>query len=933
MVDLRHERAGKGLASGALVVWTTVAVSAAPALQLGVHEVFRDDFEGDVSSWDVPGEVLFQAGAAHSGTHCLHGQLLKKNRGIRFTRAVKLTASRLYRLTLWVRSPQRGRLAVWANQGKGRFMIGMERAVPRKWRLFQYTFAPPKSGTWRLEIIAPSTYGDGKSGDMFVDDVRLTETVLPPTVLLSTGQAYAQYPALAAAAGGAVYGAWQTFEKGGDSLWAALLDRTGDGGVQVTHRWRVPVPGKGFVFPPRLAAGPAGVFLTAAVEVRGNWNIYLWPLTGEGPGKRVDVAVGPANELQPALAFAGSTLWLTWVSNAGGFRAVYAARFENGRFGPPTRISAAGCSNYTPSVVGAPDGQVWAAWSSFRNGDYDLYWNHYDGAQWEGEKEAVSSPWIEHRPVLAYAGGRVWMAWEAGRFVSYHTNGFAEKRVYVAQFTGDGWRAPRALAAGAGPWQEKPALLADAAGRVWLVVRRSRGQHAGWDAVLYTVNTGKASFPLCAKQGRARPVALTTSGRRLLVALETDNYGRSYPDENAAEAARSHVELAVVEVAETPLPAETALVPVDYGNPQMNLAEDRARRGEDLPPRTITYNGKTLHLYFGDFHDHSDISQCNRRGDLVPDDNYAHNRDIHRLDFSAMTDHGYNLTPALWQLTAENCRANTDAGRFLAFLGEEWTSTFEEYSNAHPFGFYGHRNLIFADPYFPRWFNARNRWTPRQVWDKLRSMKADFIQIPHQLADNGNVPTDWNFTDETAQPVAEIYQTRGSYEYRSAPGAARNLVPEDGYFIQDAWARGIVIGVIASPDHGGGHGKAAVYAPELTRSAILEAIRRRHTFGTSAARFFFDFRVNGRLMGEKLARPRAGQPVDISVKVVAPQEIESVDLCRNNRFIYSAPNPGLACQFTYHDKSLPAGPVYYYARVVQRDGQVGWTSPVWLGGK
>ena len=39
-------------------------------------------------------------------------------------------------------------------------------------------------------------------------------------------------------------------------------------------------------------------------------------------------------------------------------------------------------------------------------------------------------------------------------------------------------------------------------------------------------------------------------------------------------------------------------------------------------------------------------------------------------------------------------RANADPGRYLTFLAEEWTSTFEEYSAEHPYGFYGHRNLI-----------------------------------------------------------------------------------------------------------------------------------------------------------------------------------------------------------------------------------------------
>ena len=158
--------------------------------------------------------------------------------------------------------------------------------------------------------------------------------------------------------------------------------------------------------------------------------------------------------------------------------------------------------------------------------------------------------------------------------------------------------------------------------------------------------------------------------------------------------------------------------------------------------------------------------------------------------------------------------------------------SFEEYDAEHPYGFYGHRNLILGDPYFPRWWNSRNRQTPAQVWEDLRKLNADFVHIPHQLADTGNVPTDWNFADEQAQPVAEIFQVRGSYEYQGTPRQAARTTPQPGYFLQDAWARGIVIGVIASPDHGGGYGKACVFAPDLSRKRILQALRQRHCFGT-----------------------------------------------------------------------------------------------------
>jgi hypothetical protein len=208
-------------------------------------------------------------------------------------------------------------------------------------------------------------------------------------------------------------------------------------------------------------------------------------------------------------------------------------------------------------------------------------------------------------------------------------------------------------------------------------------------------------------------------------------------------------------------------------------------------------------------------------------------------------------------------------------------------------------------------------------------MKANFVHIPHQLADNGNVPTDWNFTDETAQPVAEIFQGRGSYEYRGTPRQAANTVPSGSYFLQDAWARGIVIGVIASPDHTGGYGKACVYARELSREAILDAIRARHCYGTTAAKIFLDVRVDGHLMGEKIAQP-AGKSVQVAIRVQCPADIDRVEVCRSNRFIYVKNPQGKSCDLKFVDLEPLPGFCYYYVRVIQKDGEIAWSSPVWF---
>jgi hypothetical protein len=429
-----------------------------------------------------------------------------------------------------------------------------------------------------------------------------------------------------------------------------------------------------------------------------------------------------------------------------------------------------------------------------------------------------------------------------------------------------------------------------------------------------------------------RTPGLALVGDRALVCFQTDDMPQSWSDLDKMASSTSHIHLADLRLDRIAGTGPPRLEPLVESTEPFEPAEIRRQRGEDLPTFSISYHGKKLKLFYGDLHEHSDISVCNRVGDQSLDESYQNLRDLARHDFVCITDHGYNINPYLWNYNAKMARVNDDPGRFVAFLGQEWTSSFEETSHEHSHGFYGHRNLILSDLYFPTWWNARNRQTPSQVWEDLRKMDADFVHIPHQLADVGNVPTDWSFHDDVAQPVAEIFQTRGSYEYYGAPRQAPRTVPGPSSFLQDAWAQDIVIGVIASPDHGGGYGKACVFAEELSRESILDALRARRCYGTTAAKIFVDARFNDHLMGEKLTIP-AGEEVKIDVTVRAPTPINKIEVCRNNEYIATKEVEGTDAAVVFVDPDPPAGRCYYYVRVTLKDEEIAWTSPVWFGVK
>jgi hypothetical protein len=539
---------------------------------------------------------------------------------------------------------------------------------------------------------------------------------------------------------------------------------------------------------------------------------------------------------------------------------------------------------------------------------------------------------VDRHPRLLARGEEMWLAYENAKVEEYYIGRTNFRRIVISKIEGTGLLAPKDYRSSP-LWQrcEAPSLALDRSGRLWVAFLRPRLPRAGWDTYLTCFDGDSWQTPMAvtSQKGLDRRPSLTCFDDRLVVCFQSDSMPTSWSDVDLTPAAKSNISLATVVPGTLPAAGAIRWEPLVEPDEPFAAAELRIQRGEDMPTPTIQYNGQSLSLYFGDLHQHSDVSVCNRLGDQSIEEDYQFSRDLNRLDFACSTDHGYNINQYLWSYTAKLARVNDDPDRFLTFLAEEWTSSFEEYSPEHPYGFYGHRNLILGDTYFPRWWNARNRQTPADMWEDLRKLNADFVNIPHQLADTGNVPTDWNYTDEQAQPVAEIFQVRGSYEYKGTPREARSST-RPGYFLQDAWARGIVIGVIASPDHGGGYGKACVFAPELSRKAILQGLRDRHCFGTTGARMFLDVRVNDHLMGEKVAQSPDG-PVTVKMVAKCPMKIDRIEVCRNNRFVYTQTPEGREADLTFVDMDPLQERSYYYVRVIQKDEEIAWSSPVWFG--
>ena len=147
--------------------------------------------------------------------------------------------------------------------------------------------------------------------------------------------------------------------------------------------------------------------------------------------------------------------------------------------------------------------------------------------------------------------------------------------------------------------------------------------------------------------------------------------------------------------------------------------------------------------------------------------------------------------------------------------------------------------------------------------------------------------------------------------------------------IRNAWNKGYRLGVTVSSDHGSTHySYTMVYTDRVTREGILDAIRRRHTYGATD-NIVLDVRMGEHFMGDEFHAP---EPMPMDVNVRGTTGIAKVSVLRDGEVVYVHEPGGQVAEFQYLDQDAPKGEgmQYYYVRVEQEDGNVAWGSPLWV---
>ena len=184
------------------------------------------------------------------------------------------------------------------------------------------------------------------------------------------------------------------------------------------------------------------------------------------------------------------------------------------------------------------------------------------------------------------------------------------------------------------------------------------------------------------------------------------------------------------------------------------------------------------------------------------------------------------------------------------------------------------------------------------------------------------------------EPVTEIVSVHGSSESFDTPLPVHGML--EGNTVRDALGRGYRLGFVGSGDSHDGHpglvqladgvsgGLAGILAPDLTREAVLEALRARRSYATNGPRIVLDVTLDGRPMGSSLP---AGAGKKLAIRVAAPTPLEAVELVSGAGVI--ARNEAEGERSLGVELELPevAAGSWLYVRVLQSDGGAAWSSP------
>ena len=720
--------------------------------------------------------------------------------------------------------------------------------------------------------------------------------------------------------------------------WSPTIDVT-DTGLMI---WRptVAVDGKGTVH------------IAWSQRVDDNWDIHYRtynPKTSQ-LSKITRVTNEPGSDYH-VVAATDSTgnVWLAWQGWRNGRFQIHAAWLrDGGKLAGVYELTKADANHWSPSIACDSKGGVFVAYDHYANANYDVSVQVLGKGKTKTIDIAKSAR-FEARPVLACdKQDRLWIAYEEGDEQwgkDFATNQFRNiglnenpgfdlynyRTIKLKCWDGGKLQQPatefnEAVKDKTTRGKSHARIAFDAAGGLWLMYRHhplALGGGEVWNsyATRYSGNAWSSPSKLSASTNLLdnRPgLAPIANG---VVTVYSGDYRVNNANRQQTDLFASILQ-ASGETKPLALVADRPITKAELKDVHPNEKEHVAR----IRDYRIENEGKKLHLYRGEFHRHTEYT-AHRDQDGSLEDAFRYGLDAASMDWIGSGDHdsGSGHEYCWWQIQKTTDLLN-HAPTFIGALTYERSLPYPN----------GHRNVIWPKlgirP-LPRGNAVGTEETGTPDTKLLYRYLHHFGAMCSSHTSGTGMGTDWRDNDPVVEPVVEIYQGhRHNYEHYGAPRSATRDTHIGGYeprgLVWNAFDKGYKLGFQASSDHISTHmSYGVVLTADRSRKGIIDAFKRRHSYAATD-NIILDIRSGKHIMGDIF---ETKNPPSIDVTILGTSPVAKVSIVRHTQYVHVATPKTPDVTFTYTDREARPGETkLYYVRVEQTDGNLAWSSPMWI---
>jgi len=781
-------------------------------------------------------------------------------------------------------------------------------------------------------------------------------------------------PASAVGSNGAIYVAYIDHDGEKDQLRIARKD--GDQFVDVAA-----IGEPGIIHKPAITVDDDGTVWSFWGQTAPTDTVELLgcALGKDGLDEPFTVSSSPGSE---SFADAGvdseGRVWVTWQSSRDHRPDIYTKYFipDTGEWSHEIRVSENEEGDWEPSIAFDGEGNAWIGFDSAAGNEFNICLAR---VQSDGTVEAFPighSPQYEARVSLAPTADSkgFWIASERGkvrwgldsRGHNNNTGINANKSVLFGRFdiaSGNFESIPLGHAGQAGAPVNLPTVGVAPDGRPWVAYRY-------FEKVLWRIAVTRYD-PESGEWSSRRRINGSTFGQDRRSQFLNGSDGKfwlCWPSDLRTTKAPGEAGIYLAA-----LDPQLNLPPATPGGREIGeTLEEPFPLSQETPERPFNdshvwkIEGKDHGLYWGDVHRHTDVSNCRTGFDGCIAEHFRYAYDIGKLDFLGTSDHtdiGKIYSPYEWW---HNQKMHD------AFHVPEHFNSLYVYEREQRWP-WGHRNVVFAERggpivYINRGTYRNSIWQkelpakagvgeiePGELWDILQRSGRNVALVSHTGATG--MGTDWNNYDEIdydLETLVEIFQgARVSYEARGAPQPTVGLKPGEEYTVsrdaegasmppapvddfgkfnngtyQTALELGHRLGVFASSDHISTHvSYGGVFCKEFTREGIIEAFKARRTIAATD-KIYLNFTCNDQPLGSVI---KTTEKPTLWFNIDGTTDLKRVTIVRNEKDwkIFDSFDGNL-CEETVIDNAPVPGENRYYIRVEQIDGNMAWSSPVWV---